>query len=73
MPETSEMLAHQEENNCLGFVQKVEIGAEFVVYARRLDPSVSDYFPLPCQTEIASKAADQIRMLGRGSRPQKSK
>jgi hypothetical protein len=71
--ETFEMLAMQERSGCLGFGPPVEIGADFLVYARRPSPSVSDYLPLPCQSDLASRARDQIQKLGLGRKPQKTK
>jgi hypothetical protein len=71
--ETFEMPAIQEGMSCLGFTHKVEIGAEFLVYARKIVPSDTLYFPLPCQTDLVSRAADQIRALGRARKPATSK
>ena len=71
--ETFQMTAFHEAMGCIGFMQKVEVGAELLVYAHRLDASVSDYVPMPCQTDLVSRAADQIRTLGPGTRPAKSK
>ena len=71
--ETFEMPAMQERSGCLGFTPPVEIGAEFLVYARRPNPSVSDYLPLPCQSDLASRTKDQFQELGPGRKPQKSK
>lgn len=68
-----EMPALQEVYSCLGFLPKVEVGAEILVYARMIVPSDPDYYPLTCQTTLASKAADQIRDLGSGRKPRHSK
>jgi len=71
--ETFEMPAFQDSTVCLGFLPRIEVGAVFLVYARRLVPSDSYYFPLPCETDLASNASGQIRALGRFRRPRKSK
>ena len=71
--ETFEMLAFQERSGCLGFLPTVEIGADFLVYARRPSPSVPDYLPLPCQANLTSRARDQIQKLGLGRKPKKSR
>jgi hypothetical protein len=56
VPETFEMPALQEDSWCLGFLPRVTLGAEFLVYAHHLDPSDPDYLPLPCQTVLARNA-----------------
>jgi hypothetical protein len=71
--ETFEMPASQESYGCLGFGPKVEVSADILVYAHRLVRSDPDYFPMTCQTELATKAKDQIQQLGFGRKPKKSK
>jgi hypothetical protein len=71
--ELFEMPAIQEVYSCLGFLPTVEVGADILVYARRLVPSDPDYFPLTCQTELSARAMDQIQQLGLGRKPKKSK
>jgi hypothetical protein len=70
--ETFEMLAIQEQSSCLGFLPTVGIGADILVYARRLNPSTLDFFPLPCQTDLVSRTSDQIQQLGLSRKPKKS-
>jgi hypothetical protein len=66
---TFEMLAFREDAGCIGFLPTVEIGADFLIYARRLDRNAPDYLPLPCQTDLISRAGDQLRKLGSGKEP----
>jgi len=68
--ETCEMLSIQETIGCIGFVPTVKVGAEFLVYAGRL---LGDLIPLQCQSDLVSRARDQIRELGSGRKPEKAK
>lgn len=58
----------QEGHACLGFLPRLNIGAELLVYAHRFDRFTSDYFPLVCNTVLVKDAKD-IKDLGSGWKP----
>ena len=69
---TFKMPGLQEGHGCLGFLPKLNVGAELLVYAHRFDGFTPDYFPLVCNTVLVKDAKD-IKDLGPGWTPPKSK
>jgi hypothetical protein len=66
--ETFEMPALQEISACMGFLPKLEIGSELIVYAHRPVPSNPELFPIVCNTLLVRDVKD-IAELGAGKKP----
>jgi len=61
---TFEMPAVQEASGCIGFLPKLQVGTELLVYARRIDKT-EDYLTIPCNF-LRMRDVKDIAALGRG-------
>ena len=55
---TFEMPAIQEDHGCIGFLPRLNVGNELIVYAHHLAPSDPEYFPIVCNSLLVKDVKD---------------